>query len=154
MNSTRNKLIPSDYKYYIVACKMKHLITNLVVSELFIALAPCCFIVFLNVLLGIYILIKRIDVKFICNRCKVQCFRICFHQLASQADHMSNTLQLLLAQFLYCNRVSYSLLCCHTILVHSDIISKQQCNYSYYLCTLQLRLASTGLVQLSFIFGP
>jgi hypothetical protein len=34
MNSTRNKLISSNYKYLIVSCKTEHLITNLVVAKL------------------------------------------------------------------------------------------------------------------------
>jgi hypothetical protein len=32
--TTQNELIPSDYKYYIIACKTEHLVTNLVISEL------------------------------------------------------------------------------------------------------------------------
>jgi hypothetical protein len=34
LNTTQRELIPSDYKHWIIACKMKHLITNLVVCEL------------------------------------------------------------------------------------------------------------------------
>jgi hypothetical protein len=77
------------------------------------------------VLLSVNILSKCVGVKFICNHYKVQRFRICFRQLASQADPMSNTLSLLLARLLHRHRVSYGLLCPHTRLMYIDLTDSQ-----------------------------
>jgi hypothetical protein len=120
----------------------------------FIALTDFYFIIFLNVRLSVNILIKCVGVKFICNHCKVQSFRICFCQLATQTYPMSTTLPLLLGRLLHRNRVRYDLLCRNTHLLYSDFTTRQQCYFHYYLSTLQPRLAGTGLVQLSLIFRP
>jgi hypothetical protein len=75
-------------------------------------------------LLSVNILSKRVGVKVICNHYKVQSFRICFRQLATQTDSMSNTISLLLARLLHRNRVSYGLLCRHTSLVYIDLTDR------------------------------
>jgi hypothetical protein len=93
--------------------------------------------------LNVNILIKRVDVKVIYNHCKVQSFIICFRQLASQADPMSNTLPLLLGRLLHHNRVSYGLLYHNTRLMYNDLTDTQRCNFCYYLGTLQPKLTST-----------